>query len=335
MVGGGDTSQAGYRASRLATPPRKTDQMYRLTTLDVCDKFPTTTKLVCYLRSSARYRTGEGRFLPEDIDPHLCTHLVYSFAVINHANELDEHEWNDRSLYKSFTELKNRFFIMVSTRSKRQRFIQSSIRFLRTHGFDGLDLDWEDTGSGSSPPDDKQRYLDFISVKTFDPCGGVFKYLYFISVKTFDLCGGVFRYLDFINVKTFDLCGNEDGVTAHYIPLYRDNNKNIDHLLQQWVVGGASPGRLLLGFLIYTRSFTVSTTAAGHLSEESLLVFQVDYLRRRQLGGASVWTPDMDDFSGRFCGQGQYPLILYVKQRLSEEKLVSGKTDRLKNKEHQ
>lgn len=47
-------------------------------------------------------------------------------------------------------------------------------------------------------------------------------------------------------------------------------------------------------------------------------VWQVDYLKSRHLGGAAVWTLDMDDFSGQFCGQGKYPLISHLKHKLSE-----------------
>ena len=31
----------------------------------------------------ATYRFDEGKFLPEDIDIQLCTHIVYGFAVLN------------------------------------------------------------------------------------------------------------------------------------------------------------------------------------------------------------------------------------------------------------
>lgn len=39
-------------------------------------------------------------------------------------------------------------------------------------------------------------------------------------------CSCVFRFLDFISVKTFDLHG-QDEVTAHHSSLYSENNSNI------------------------------------------------------------------------------------------------------------
>jgi GH18 family chitinase len=39
--------------------------------------------VVCYVVSWARLRQGLGKFTVDNIDPALCTHLVYAFAVIN------------------------------------------------------------------------------------------------------------------------------------------------------------------------------------------------------------------------------------------------------------
>lgn len=46
--------------------------------------------------------------MPENVDPNLCTHLIYAFSGINDANELVTVEWNDEELYKSFNGLKQR-----------------------------------------------------------------------------------------------------------------------------------------------------------------------------------------------------------------------------------
>lgn len=46
--------------------------------------------------------------MPANIEPNLCTHLIYAFSGINEANELITVEWNDEELYKSFNGLKQR-----------------------------------------------------------------------------------------------------------------------------------------------------------------------------------------------------------------------------------
>lgn len=56
-------------------------------------------KVVCYFGSWARYRKAYGSFTVDEINPNLCTHLIYAFVGIKEdgtINILDS--WNDIDL---------------------------------------------------------------------------------------------------------------------------------------------------------------------------------------------------------------------------------------------
>lgn len=49
----------------------------------------------------AQYRPNNTKFTPKDIDPFLCTHVIYAFAAINTTNyEIRSVEWNDETAEK-------------------------------------------------------------------------------------------------------------------------------------------------------------------------------------------------------------------------------------------
>jgi hypothetical protein len=71
-------------------------------------------RIVGYFQSWSTYRTGDGKFEVEMIDPTLCTHLIYCFFAINSNAEVTILDpWNDTNLgeYLLITSLK---FIAVS-----------------------------------------------------------------------------------------------------------------------------------------------------------------------------------------------------------------------------
>ena len=65
------------------------------------------------------------------------------------------------------------FTRMVATAASRLQFATSTVKFLRAHNFDGLDLDWEYPANRGSPPGDKHKFallLEVVSVTTLKHC---------------------------------------------------------------------------------------------------------------------------------------------------------------------
>ena len=58
--------------------------------------FRTGAKVVCYYTNWSQYRPPGGKFVPEDIDVALCTHIVYAFAKLEDG-VLAPTEWNDET----------------------------------------------------------------------------------------------------------------------------------------------------------------------------------------------------------------------------------------------
>lgn len=62
---------------------------------------------MCYLTNWSHRRPGAGKFVPEDIDPTLCTHIVYSFATLKNYLLAEESE-KDTEMYERLIALRNK-----------------------------------------------------------------------------------------------------------------------------------------------------------------------------------------------------------------------------------
>ncbi|XP_069125574.1 chitotriosidase-1-like [Argopecten irradians] len=310
---------------------------------------------VCYYTNWAQYRPKIGKYTPDNIDDRLCTHIVYSFAKLtNHA--LTPFEWNDDStewskgMFDKVNDLKNvnpelktliavggwnmgsePFTQMVETPANRRIFITSAVKFMRSRGFDGLDLDWEYPGNRGSPAADKARFTKLVKKKDH-------------SLPR--------EYLDMINLMSYDLHGAFDGHTGHNSPLKAgpqdqgdDATLNVEWAAREYVRRGVPKSMLNVGMPLYGRSFTLSSTSntglyapirgggtagrytreAGFLAYYEVTVYcyvlfateiQVDFVKQEQYGGVMVWDLALDDFSGS-CGEGKYPLLHAINDELA------------------
>ncbi|KAF7647324.1 hypothetical protein LDENG_00174180, partial [Lucifuga dentata] len=213
-----------------------------------------STKLVCHMTNWAQYRPGSAKFTPDNIDPFLCTHVVYALATINSFNQISPMEWNDEQMYNKLNTLKtvnpalrtllsvgssintvSPFIAMVANPMNRAAFIRSAISFLRSHNFDGLNLDWQFPGHNGSPPEDKQRFTDLVkelSQAFEDDARDTRKTQLLLAANVAAFHPTIERsyevdqitpHFDFINVMTYDFHGHWDLRTGHNSPLYQSS----------------------------------------------------------------------------------------------------------------
>lgn len=147
-------------------------------------------RVVCHITNWSFYRRGEGKFVPENLDSKLCTHIIYSFATLEpEALELREFDpWGDieNQLYQRTVSLdKNipvllglggwtdssgdKYSRLVSNVRARQNFINRAIVFLRQYGFSGLHVDWNyptcpQSDCRQGPATDKDDFTKFVQV---------------------------------------------------------------------------------------------------------------------------------------------------------------------------
>ncbi|KAJ8924365.1 hypothetical protein NQ315_007161 [Exocentrus adspersus] len=259
-----------------------------------------TDKVVCYHGSWSKYRSGNGQFTVNDIDPNLCTHLIYSFVGINTDGSillLDSTLDVNNANFANFNALKTRnaalktlvavggwgegstkYSAVAASATSRATFIQSALNLVQTYGFDGFDIDWEYPAQRGGAAADVQNYATLIKEfrTVFDKHGLLLTAAVAATPGSVDQSYDVpalSKYLDIINVMAYDIHASWDGVTGQNAPLYASSIDttasakllNVNASISGWISRGADPQKLALGLGVYGRSFTLSNSAISGL----------------------------------------------------------------------
>ena len=219
-------------------------------------------RVVGYFPDWTYGRDAKCRYTVEDIDPMLYTHLNFAFARVDGGNRsaptfklapFDATDLGPTGQYARFVALKKKnpnlkvllsvggwthsdppndwiFSTMAETPEGRKQFIESSIKYLRDNGFDGLDLDWEypsePTRGGRAK--DTSNYVKLLrevheGFAAEKLAAGKQTLLFTIAapsgvyIKWYDL-PKIHGSLDWINLMSYDYAGAWDHRTGHNAP---------------------------------------------------------------------------------------------------------------------
>ncbi|CAH1376594.1 unnamed protein product [Tenebrio molitor] len=250
-------------------------------------------QIFCYMTNWSQKRPGAGKFTPEDINPSLCTHIIYAFATLK-DNKLTEANDKDPDMYDRVVALREKnpdlkvllaiggwafgstpFKELTNNVFRMNQFVYDAIEFLREFQFNGLDVDWEYPRGA----DDRAAYVNLLKElrMAFEgeaKTSGQPRLLLTAAVPaSFEAIAAgydvpeIAKYLDFVNVMTYDFHGQWERTVGHNSPLFPlesatsyQKKLTVDYSAREWVKQGAPKEKLMIGMPTYGRSFELVNT---------------------------------------------------------------------------
>lgn len=174
-----------------------------------------------------------------------------------------------------------RFSDVALTAESRSKFADSCVAFMKEHGFDGIDIDWEYPVSGGLPenttrPEDKQNYTLLLQElrSKLDGAGSTDGQSYLLTIAApagpnvfanLEL-EAVGKTVDWINLMTYDFHGGWEPITNFNAPLYASAaDPTADPMIQKhfnthsavtgYIDGGVPADKIVLGVPFYGRGY--------------------------------------------------------------------------------
>lgn len=276
----------------------------KATTTEPTPEEPEGPKMVCYFPAWSFFRQGRGHYTPEDIDPHLCTHIIYGSTSLDNdslhlasADYIADGKFHLLNRTLALKAINRRLKVLLSlggwkhgpdedykcsrfasNATARRRFVHHAATFVAEHRFDGLNVDWASFGGDECDDvSDKRNFVLLLqgireALDAYDPpllltaaiAGNVD-----VIRKAYDVAE-MFNQTDFTSVMAYDYFGSESPVVAHYSPLQSATGEtnpemSIEYVLNTLIAMGAPLAKLVLGVPFYARSYTLANPRLNYI----------------------------------------------------------------------
>lgn len=159
---------------------------------------------------------------------------------------------------------------LLRTKTGRTRFINSAVKMMKQHGFDGIDIDYEYPACPQGDCDKKyehQRSTFLLLLRELRDAIGEGKAITLATAASdANILAGpsmleVTNLVDYVNVMVYDYYVYSKGaMTGHNQPKRRhvDDLLNVNHTLWRYLKLGCKPEKLNIGVPLYGRGYEVS-----------------------------------------------------------------------------
>ncbi|KAF8940400.1 hypothetical protein BGZ47_007766 [Haplosporangium gracile] len=238
-------------------------------------------------------------FDPSDLPVDLYTHINFAFALIDDSGLIASQDATEIPKYQLVNDLKKKkpslrtavtvggwdmdmahYSTMVSTRENRQRFIRSAMAFVRQHGFDGLDFDWEypaDPNRGGHT-EDPENFVLFLKEMKEAADAEVLEAGQERLTLSIALPGGPFHgdnflipklapHVDWFNIMAYNLHGQWESQVFCAAPLHDPaseteyNGYSLIQSVESMAPSTVSPQKFNLGLSLSGVTFTLKDTS--------------------------------------------------------------------------
>jgi len=244
--------------------------------------------------------TPERYIAPDSLPADKLTHLNYAFANIVDGEIVVGNPSLDTSGYDNFAKLRalkkkarhlktlisvggwewsGNFSDVALTSESRAKFAASGVAFIRQHGFDGIDVDWEFPVAGGMEtnvrrPEDRVHFTLLMQAmrEALDVAGKADRRHYLLTAAVGNNPGFlknteiaiVGATLDWLNVMTYDLNGPWSTLSGHVAPLLRDPamkgpdldpTNTVADVVDLYLAAGVPARKIVLGVPFYGYSW--------------------------------------------------------------------------------